>query len=393
MPSPGPPGSGDTSFDSDSPIKYNKQGPRTQPTSSSVREKISKLANLGVDWVLPKQDAVIVEGGKEKLNLKDSLISGQSSPRSPASPMNSGVISGGDLGTPANSGLLPPTPTLPHTGGDHRAAAHAGSMPPTPMPHTYAPQGMSGPPPPQPVPVPQTYAPQGGPPHSYGPGFDQSNISDHTQQFSFGEGEAQWGDIPMEGEAVSPPQRKKKKKDKKDRDVTFGEAEEVYDEDGESRVAVAPEILEVILTFVPGPLGIDADFATTGKLYTVLPGGQAAQAGVIPGWRMIKINGQDYSELLLDQCIDGDREYTITFQCKDPPERDETAENGSTSPSPEDGENQTTEDQGEDASGRPGRPDRLPVAAQVPQTRKKKSGFRFFCCGSKPKHGTLSDDD
>jgi hypothetical protein len=70
---------------------------------------------------------------------------------------------------------------------------------------------------------------------------------------------------------------------------------------------------EVTVTFQPGSLGMGADW-DCGLVDHSKPNGQAANAGINAGMRCVKINGEPYSERLLDKMIAGDKPYSCTFQ-------------------------------------------------------------------------------
>jgi len=374
---------GDTSFqtlDSESPVRQ-KPGLSQPPVS----QKINKLATLGLDWVLPKKrDVVVIDHGIEKLNLKESLVS-----TAAPTPANSG----GFLGATANTNGI--SPTTPSTGGFPPTVVNSG-FPPTDVvngafrPTVRQTEAFAPPPPQLGAFIPLTAQSKESPPKTDQLGGFENSDTPIPSQFSFGE--AQWGDtLP---EQIPERREKKKKKHRKDvineeKDwpdresrVTFGEAEEFYD--GESRPhtpdsittdIVLAEVTEVSLVFMPGQLGIDADWST-GKVGRVHPESQAAVAGVKPGWRMIKVNDQAYIESLLDACIAGAQEFSVTFSTKD---------SATNSPTPT------------DASSSPPQ-SRPPGQNAVPNKQNHRTkGFKFpFCCGStkKPSRlGQFTDDE
>eukprot|EP00931_Biecheleriopsis_adriatica_P048451 TRINITY_DN27990_c0_g1_i1.p1 TRINITY_DN27990_c0_g1~~TRINITY_DN27990_c0_g1_i1.p1 ORF type:complete len:538 (+),score=105.32 TRINITY_DN27990_c0_g1_i1:56-1669(+) len=65
-------------------------------------------------------------------------------------------------------------------------------------------------------------------------------------------------------------------------------------------------------TFQPGKLGISADFAA-GRVQAVHEG-QAKRAGVDGGMVMLEVDGEKYTEALLDKRIAGNKAYTVTFR-------------------------------------------------------------------------------
>jgi transcription initiation factor TFIID TATA-box-binding protein len=75
---------------------------------------------------------------------------------------------------------------------------------------------------------------------------------------------------------------------------------------------------ELTATFMPGDTGISADW-DRGKVIHVAEGSQANREGVTLGMKMIRINGYDYSKVLLDRCAAGREAYQVTF-AKDSPD-------------------------------------------------------------------------
>merc|ERR1719229_2020715 len=67
------------------------------------------------------------------------------------------------------------------------------------------------------------------------------------------------------------------------------------------------------VTFGPGRLGIKAIW-TTGLVEGVSQDGQAQKLGVNVGWKISKIDGEPYSEELLDMRTAGQTEYVLTFE-------------------------------------------------------------------------------
>lgn len=73
-------------------------------------------------------------------------------------------------------------------------------------------------------------------------------------------------------------------------------------------------------TFVPNvKLGITMP-QKSDRIAKVEPGTQAALAGVVAGWRILRIAGKMYSIDELAETASGDTEYTITFNCQESPE-------------------------------------------------------------------------
>merc|ERR1712083_1236506 len=66
------------------------------------------------------------------------------------------------------------------------------------------------------------------------------------------------------------------------------------------------------IIFKPGPLGMKLE-GKTGKIDQVLKG-QAYDAGVRPGWRIVNINGVKYNITLYDEKKHGSESYEITFE-------------------------------------------------------------------------------
>lgn len=70
----------------------------------------------------------------------------------------------------------------------------------------------------------------------------------------------------------------------------------------------------VTLNFKPGGLGISRTTGNAGEVLDVLAGGQAGKYGVCKGMRFRAIDGEEYSEALLEAKQAGDKDYTITFE-------------------------------------------------------------------------------
>merc|ERR1711920_23239 len=64
--------------------------------------------------------------------------------------------------------------------------------------------------------------------------------------------------------------------------------------------------------FKPGKLGIKAAW-TTGEVEGVSPDMQAEELGVQVGWKIVKIDEEDYSEEALDAKVAEQVKYTLTF--------------------------------------------------------------------------------
>jgi hypothetical protein len=65
----------------------------------------------------------------------------------------------------------------------------------------------------------------------------------------------------------------------------------------------------------PGDLGAEID-PTTGSVSAITSDGQLASLGAKVGWRMLKLNGVEYSHDLLNTLESGSENYTVTFQGK-----------------------------------------------------------------------------
>jgi hypothetical protein len=79
----------------------------------------------------------------------------------------------------------------------------------------------------------------------------------------------------------------------------------------------ASERKEVTLTMLPGSLGVMANW-TAGTISYVHADSQSQQKGIQAGWKITKVNGQPYSELLLDGAIGGAEAYRLTFIPEEP---------------------------------------------------------------------------
>jgi len=72
-----------------------------------------------------------------------------------------------------------------------------------------------------------------------------------------------------------------------------------------------PEI--VSFTFQPGQMGIQAKW-NEGEVVSVIQDGQAMRLGVQEGWKIVQIDGEPYTESLLDQKTEGQSEYNLAFE-------------------------------------------------------------------------------
>jgi len=73
------------------------------------------------------------------------------------------------------------------------------------------------------------------------------------------------------------------------------------------------EIMFNEIIFHPGRLGIQATWST-GKIEGVSENGQASQLGVEAGWRITHIDGEPYSENLLDSKTQASEDFLLTFE-------------------------------------------------------------------------------
>lgn len=69
-------------------------------------------------------------------------------------------------------------------------------------------------------------------------------------------------------------------------------------------------------SFQPGPIGMRADW-TAGRITAVVADGQAQRAGVEVGMVIFQVDGQGYSEKVLDMCRTRQRPYILTFQTQE----------------------------------------------------------------------------
>jgi len=72
-----------------------------------------------------------------------------------------------------------------------------------------------------------------------------------------------------------------------------------------------PEI--VSFTFQPGQMGIQANW-NIGEVASVIEDGQAMRLGVQEGWKIVQIDGEPYTESLLDKKTAGQCEYILAFK-------------------------------------------------------------------------------
>lgn len=87
--------------------------------------------------------------------------------------------------------------------------------------------------------------------------------------------------------------------------------------DGVTVLATEDKATLMTGNFQAGKIGIHATW-NNGRVNKIDEGGQGEREGVEVGMVMIQVNGQEYSEKLLDQAIDGDGDYQVTFK-KFPP--------------------------------------------------------------------------
>merc|ERR1711920_463941 len=78
-------------------------------------------------------------------------------------------------------------------------------------------------------------------------------------------------------------------------------------------------VQEIEVQFQAGDLGLTGDFEQ-GIVEHVEEGGQAADQGVQPGWMMLRLDEELYSEQLLDRKRTGDQPYIMTFSVQDLPD-------------------------------------------------------------------------
>jgi len=69
----------------------------------------------------------------------------------------------------------------------------------------------------------------------------------------------------------------------------------------------------VIFMFQPGQMGIQAKWHK-GEVVSVIEDGQAMRLGIQEGWKIVQIDGEPYTESLLDQKTAGDCEYSLAFE-------------------------------------------------------------------------------
>jgi len=92
----------------------------------------------------------------------------------------------------------------------------------------------------------------------------------------------------------------------------------VEETSSDNGASIAPEDSKTKqILFKPGRLGIKAIWSS-GMVEGVSANGQAEKLEVKAGWTIVKIDGQDYSEELVDLKSEGDEEYMMTFLLPDP---------------------------------------------------------------------------
>jgi len=69
----------------------------------------------------------------------------------------------------------------------------------------------------------------------------------------------------------------------------------------------------VSFMFQPGQMGIQAKW-NEGEVVSVIHNGQAMRLGVQEGWKIVQIDGEPYTESLLDQKMEGQSEYSLAFE-------------------------------------------------------------------------------
>jgi len=72
-----------------------------------------------------------------------------------------------------------------------------------------------------------------------------------------------------------------------------------------------PEIVSFL--FQPGQMGIQAKW-NNGEVVSIIQGGQAMRLGIQEGWKIVQIDGEPYTESLLDQKTEGQSEYSLAFE-------------------------------------------------------------------------------
>jgi len=92
----------------------------------------------------------------------------------------------------------------------------------------------------------------------------------------------------------------------------------VEETSSDAGASIAPEDSKTKqILFTPGRLGIKAVWSS-GLVEGVSAGEQAERLGVQAGWTIVKIDGEDYSEELVDLKSEGDEKYKMTFLLPDP---------------------------------------------------------------------------
>lgn len=77
-----------------------------------------------------------------------------------------------------------------------------------------------------------------------------------------------------------------------------------------------PEAREHSVTMQPGPMRLSM-INSTGTVTDVIPGGQAAERGVQPGWRMVSLDGAPYTESLVYSKVASGEPFNIVFSEED----------------------------------------------------------------------------
>jgi len=81
-----------------------------------------------------------------------------------------------------------------------------------------------------------------------------------------------------------------------------------------ANVTKPAEKQQITITFMPGMLGISANWYDGGVVDRVLPDTQAGKAHVKIGWAVKAVDGAPYEELVLDRKRMGKKPYAITFE-------------------------------------------------------------------------------
>jgi hypothetical protein len=99
------------------------------------------------------------------------------------------------------------------------------------------------------------------------------------------------------------------------KDKVFATKVEVEEAAKAHEEVFAPSLLsqpQVAVEFPPGPLGLKADWST-GQIINVKPSGSAAPLGVQDAWMIVGVNGQPYTEALLDETREAGGSFVLTF--------------------------------------------------------------------------------